>query len=92
MKYAQIVFDPFLRGSVNFGLGMVAHTSHKPSEGNDLLLGDHILQIGLGPVEGHPLQSIGCLPGVLKVDPKVGASGLGTLGGIIRFNGITTHF
>ena len=34
---------------------------------------------------------LGCLPGVLEVDPQVGALGLGALGGVVRLDGVPTH-
>ena len=41
-------------------------------------MGDHFLQILSGAVEGHGLDGLGRLPGVLEVNPEVGA--LGRLG------------
>ena len=70
---------------------MTPNTSHEPSEGDNLLMGDDILQILGGAIQGHTLDGLGSLPGVLEVDPEVGTLGLGRLGGIIRFYGITTH-
>ena len=42
----------------------------KPSEGDDLLLVNDVLQVDLGPVEGHLLDSLGCLAGVLEVNSE----------------------
>ena len=44
-------------------------------EGNDLLLGDDVLEVLGGPVEGHGLNGLGCLPSVLEVNSQVGALG-----------------
>merc|ERR1719278_2519550 len=83
---------PALGGPVHLvGLGVAAHSSHEPPEGNDLLLSDHVLQILGGPVEGHGLDGLGRLPRVLEVHPQVRALGLGALGGIVRFHSVTTH-
>ena len=40
-----------------------------PSKGNDLLLGDDVLEVGFGPVQRHLLDGLGCLAGVLEVNP-----------------------
>ena len=44
-------------------------------EGNDLLLGDDVLEVLGGPVEGHGLDGLGCLPRVLEVNSQVRALG-----------------
>ena len=62
---------PALGGAVDLGLGVTAYTSHEPPEGDDLLVRDHVLQILGGAVQGHGLDGLGCLPGVLEVDPQV---------------------
>jgi hypothetical protein len=54
-------------------------------------VGDDALQILGGTVQGHGLDGLGCLPGVLEVDPEVGTLGIGRLGRIIRLNIIATH-
>ncbi len=41
-----------------------------PPERNNLLLGHDVLQILLGAVKGHLLDGLGCLPGVLEVNPE----------------------
>merc|ERR1719429_388044 len=81
-----------LSSSMNLvGLGVPSYSSHETPEGDDLLLGNDILEVLGGPVKGHGLDGLGCLPCVLEVHPQVGALGLGTLGGIIRLNCVTTH-
>merc|ERR1719370_2310119 len=80
-----------LGGSMNLGLGVAANSSHEPPEGDDLLMGDHVLQILGGAVEGHGLDGLGCLASVLEVNPQVGALGLGRLGGIVRLDSVTSH-
>ena len=40
-----------------------------PPEGNDLLLGNDVLEVLLGPLERHLLDGLGCFPRVLEVDP-----------------------
>lgn len=57
-----------LAGSVNLGLGVTADTSHEPPEGNDFLLLNHVLEVSDRTVEGHTLDSLGCLAGVLKLN------------------------
>ena len=49
----------------------MARTASRP-EGDDLLLGDDVLEVLGGPVEGHGLDGLGCLTGVLEVNPQVG--------------------
>ena len=49
----------------------MARTASRP-EGDDLLLGDDVLEVLGGPVEGHGLDGLGCLSGVLEVNPQVG--------------------
>ncbi len=44
--------------------------SFSPPERYNLLLGHDVLQILLGAVKGHLLDGLGCLPGVLEVNPK----------------------
>ena len=39
-----------------------------PSEGDNLLLSDDVLEIDLGSVEGHVLDGLGCLSRVLEVN------------------------
>jgi len=83
---------PALSGSMDLvGLGMPSNSSHETPERDDLLLGDDVLEVLGGPVKGHGLDGLGCLPCVLEVNPQVGALGLGTLGGIVRFNCVTAH-
>ena len=72
-------------------LCVTSNTSHEPPEGNNLLVGDHVLQILGGAVQGHSLDGLGCLPRVLEVNPEVGALGLSRLGGIIRFDSLATR-
>ena len=42
-------------------------------------------------MEGHRLDGLGCLPGVLEVHPEVGPLSFGRLRGIIRVNSVATH-
>ena len=73
------------------GLGVAANSSHEPPEGDDLLVSDHVLQILGGAVQGHGFDGLGCLTGVLEVNPQVGAFSLGRLGGIVRLDGVASH-
>ena len=82
---------PALGGPVHLGLGVTADSPHEPPEGDDLLVGHNILQILRGAVERHRLDGLGCLAGVLEVNPQVGALGLGGLGGVVRLNSVTSH-
>ena len=41
------------------GLGVTTNASHEPSEGNNLLVGNHVLQILGGTVQGHGLDGLG---------------------------------
>jgi hypothetical protein len=81
-----------LGGAVNLGLSVSAYTSHESSEGNDFLLCDDILEILGGSVEGHLLDGLGRLTGVLEVNPEVGSACLGTLGGVVWLDGVAGHF
>ena len=45
---------------------MPAHSSHEPPEGDDLLLVDDVLEVGGGAVQGHLLDGLSGLAGVLK--------------------------
>ena len=51
--------------AINY-LSVPADASHEPPEGDDLLLVDDVLQVGGGPVQGHPLDGLGRLAGVLR--------------------------
>ena len=82
---------PALGSSVHLGLGVTANSSHEPPEGDDLLVSHDVLQILGGAVQGHGLDGLGCLAGVLEVNPQVGALGLSGLGGIVRLAGVTSH-
>jgi hypothetical protein len=70
---------------------MSANTTIEPSEGDNLLLVDDVVQVDLGSLEGHVLDSLGALSGVLEVAPHVAALGYGRLGHIIRLFGIFDH-
>ena len=50
---------------------MASDASHVPPEGDDLLLGDDVLQVGHGAVQGHLLDGLGRLAGVLKEDDQL---------------------
>ena len=80
-----------LGSPVHLGLGVTADTAHEPPEGNDLLVGDHVLQILGGTMQGHGLDGLGCLASVLEVNPQVGTLGLSRLGGIVRLDSVTSH-
>ena len=41
------------------GLGVATNSSHEPPEGDDLLVGDHVLQILGGAVQGHGFDGLG---------------------------------
>ena len=45
---------------------MPADATHKPSEGNDLFLGNDVLEVPGGTVQGHLLDGLGRLAGVLR--------------------------
>ena len=45
---------------------MATHSSHEAPERDDLLVGDDVLEVLGGPVQGHLLDSIGGLTGVLE--------------------------
>ena len=70
---------------------MAANSTHEPPEGDDLLVRDHVLEILGGAVQGHGLDGLGCLAGVLEVNSQVGAFRLGRLGGIVRLNCVASH-
>ena len=90
-EFSRLQWPPSLSCTVNIGLSVATNTSHESSEGHDLLVGNHVLQILGCTVQGHGLDSLGCLPGVLEVHPQVGPLSFGRLRGIIRFNSVATH-
>ena len=44
---------------------MATDTTHESSERNDFLLGDDVLEVSRGAVQGHTLDSLSRLAGVL---------------------------
>ena len=50
---------------MDLGLSMSSNASHEPSEGNYLLLVDHILEVRGSTVKRHLLDGLSCLTGVL---------------------------
>merc|ERR1719234_2266271 len=91
-ELSRLHWPPALSCSMDLvGLCVATNSSHETPEGDNLLLGDNILEVLGGPVKGHGLDGLGCLPGVLEVNSQVGALSLGTLGGIVRFNCVTAH-
>ena len=71
---------------------MSANTTVEPSEGDNLLLVDDVVQVDLGSLERHVLDSPGALSGVLEMTPQVAALGYGRLGHIVWLLGIFHHF
>ena len=57
-ELARLERPSSLAGSVRLGLGVATNTSHEPPEGNNLLVGDHVLQILVGAVQGHLLDGL----------------------------------
>ncbi len=45
---------------------MSADTSGEPSEGHDFLVGNDVLKVGHGTVDGHLLDGLSCLASVLQ--------------------------
>ena len=45
---------------------MASDASHEPPEGDDFLLFDHVLKVGDGAGQGHALDGLGCLAGILQ--------------------------
>merc|ERR1712172_192121 len=67
-ELSRLHWPPALSCSMNLvGLCVATNSSHETPEGDDLLLGDNILEVLGGPVEGHGLDGLGCLPCVLEV-------------------------
>ena len=56
-------------------LSLAADLARVSAEGDDLLLGDDVTEVGLGAGEGHALDGGGSLSGVLEVDTEVNTSG-----------------
>ena len=52
-------------------LSVATDASHEPPEGDDLLLGDDVLQVGHGAVQGHLLDGLGRLAGVLQRESEI---------------------
>ena len=50
---------------------MSADTTHEPSHGDDLLLGDNILEVLASFPQMHPLDSLSDFSGGLEVSPQV---------------------
>merc|ERR1712070_343325 len=50
---------------VHLGLWVTANASHEATEGNGLLVLEHVLKVLLGLFEGHTLDSLGGLTRVL---------------------------
>ena len=51
-------------------LRVAADAAHEPPEGNDLLLGDDVLEVLRGTVQRHLLDRLGRLAGVLHWDDE----------------------
>ena len=62
-------------------LGVSTDASSEPAEGDDLLLGDDVLQVGDGAVQVHLLDGLGCLAGVLQ-DTREKMIRAGVVGGL----------
>merc|ERR1719323_1429149 len=91
-EFSRLLWPSTLGCSMYFSLCMTSNTSHESSEWDDFLLGNHILEVSGSTVQWHFLDSLSRFTGILKVDSQVGASGFGSLGGIIGFNSVATHF
>merc|ERR1719508_576595 len=91
-KLARLKRPSSLSSFVNLTLGMSAYSAHKSSEGNNLFLSHDILQVSLGSVQRHLLYSLGCLSGVLEVNPEICSLCLCAFCSIIRLTGVTTHY
>ena len=50
---------------------MATNAAHEPPEGDDLLLGDDVLQVGHGAVQGHLLDGLGRLAGILQRETEI---------------------
>ena len=49
---------------------MSADASSEPSEWNDFLVGNDVLKVGHGTVDGHLLDGLSCLTGVLQTETE----------------------
>ena len=56
-------------------LSLAADLARVSAEGDDLLLGDDVTEVGLGAGESHALDGGGSLSGVLEVNTEVNTSG-----------------
>ena len=52
-------------------LSVPADAAHEPPEGDDLLHGDDVLEVDVGPGQVHALDGLGRLAGVLKEDDQL---------------------
>lgn len=65
-----------LGGSISLGLSVSSDTVDKSSEGDGVLVGNDVLQVGLGASQGESLDGLAGLAGVLEVNTQVRATGL----------------
>lgn len=73
-------------------LGGAADLAVVTLEGNAAGLGEDLAVVLLGLAEGHLLDGVGSLEGVLEVASEVGDLSKGGLGGDARLAGILDHF
>merc|ERR1719411_2506663 len=95
-QQVQQEFGGFLRpstlgSSMNFGLGMTTNTTHESTKWNDFLLFDDVFQVSGSTMKRHFLNGLSRFSGVLKMNTQVGPTSLGSLCGVVRFSGVTSH-
>lgn len=57
-KLSRLERPSSLGSSMDLGLGMTTNTAHESSEGNNLLVGNNVLQILGGAVQRHGLDGL----------------------------------
>lgn len=80
-----------LGGFELLGLGAATDSAVEAPEGNALLMGDHVLQVGDRALQGHLLDGVCGLAGVLEVHAEVGASRFARFCGDFGFSRVSAH-
>merc|ERR1719382_2304485 len=95
-QQVQQEFGGFLRpttlgSSMNLSLGMTTNTTHESTKWNNFLLFDNVFQVSGSTMKRHFLDGLSRFSSVLKMDTKVGHYSIGSLCGVVRFCGVTSH-
>lgn len=80
-----------LSGFELLSLGATTYSAIEASEWDALLMGDHVLEVGDRALQGHLLDGICGLAGVLEVHAEVGASRFARFCGDFGFSRVSAH-